>query len=140
MANAIIPMRGLSNPIHRLILLTIVLAGCGGKPSENSDTKYSGHTAMRITHAVRDFPAWLKVYKEVSDSASWISVYVSPDDPNLVTVYELTTSHAEARKKFSSEDMRRAMKRAGVSSEPIINFFDIKYRKTSKSNKVFQVL
>src|SRR6185295_5744467 len=99
-------MKGFSNPIPSIILVMIVLAGCGTMPSSSTETVYSGNTAMRITHSVRDFSEWLKVYNEVADSMALISLYVSPDDPNLVTVYELTASHEDARKKFDSDQMR----------------------------------
>jgi len=132
-------MKGFSNPIPSIILVMIVLAGCGTMPSSSTETVYSGKTAMRITHSVRDFSEWLKVYKEVSDSNSLISLYVSPENPNLVTVYEFTSSHEEARKKFDSEQMRRTMKRAGVSSEPVITYFDIKYRRNASSKKMYRV-
>src|SRR5712671_5127325 len=132
-------MKGLFNPIIRLILLLILVSGCGTKSSNESGTSYSGKTAMRITHSVKDYAVWLKVYMEISDPASWVSTYVSPDDANLVTVYELTENHVEARKRFNSEGMRNLMKRAGVSSEPSITYFDIKYRNLSESNKMYRV-
>ena len=132
-------MKGFSHPIQRFILVMIVLAGCGGKPSKDRGVVYSGNTAMRITHTVRDFSEWLKVYKELADTTALISMYVNPEDPNLVTVYELTTSHEEARKKFDADLMRRKMKRAGVSSEPVITYFEIKYRRNAPSKKIYRV-
>ena len=106
-------MKKLTNPLSGL-LLVFLLANCGSKIS-NEKVVYSGKTAMRITHWVKNYPDWLKVYKKVSDSNSLIGLYVSPDDPNLVTIYELSQSHEQAKKEFSSEETRRIMKRAGVT-------------------------
>lgn len=117
----------------------LFLSGCGSKPSGQPETVYTGKTAMRITHSVRNFSEWLKVYQEVSDSAARISLYVSPEDPNLVTVYEFSASHEDAKKKFSSEQMRKMMKRAGVSSEPVITYFDVKYRRNAPTKKMYRV-
>ncbi len=130
-------MKKLINPLRGL-LLVFLLANCGGKIA-NEKVAYSGKTAMRVTYWVKSYPEWLKVYKEVSDSNSWIGLYVSPDDPNLVTVYELTQSHEQAKKEFSSEEARRNMKRAGVTSEPMISYFDIKYRNLPKSPRMYRV-
>jgi hypothetical protein len=130
-------------------LLFLVALACGSeraKQAENSaafDTvklpAYSGYTAVSVTHSVKDFNAWLKVYSNVSAPESRISVYASPDDPNLVTVFELTKSHKDAKNAFDSERLKKAMFDAGVTSVPIYHYFDVKYRATSKTEKVYRL-
>lgn len=122
-----------------LLILVLIFSGCTKKSGWQETTVYSGKTATRLTHWVRDYSNWYNVYREVSDSNAWIGVYVSPDDPNLVTVYELTSSHEDARKFFNSEEMRRIMRKSGVTSEPVITYFDITYRTIPKSNKMYRV-
>ena len=133
-----------------VVILLIFTAGCGGKNSnqqaENSAAfdsvklpSYSGYTAVSVTHSVKDFGSWLKVYTSISDPESRISVYASPDDPNLITVFELTKSHKDARHSFDSERLKKALRDAGVTSPPVYRYFDIKYRASSKTDKVYRL-
>ncbi len=133
-----------------VFFLLILAAGCGGKNStkqaENSAAfdsvklpTYSGYTAVAITHSVKDFGSWLEMYLKFSDPESRISVYASPDDPNLITVFEFTKSHKDAKNSFDSEEFKKAMGEAGVTSEPAYRYFDIKYRASSKTDKVYRL-
>jgi hypothetical protein len=124
------------------IFVALILFACGGSPSteESTPVVYSGNTVVGVTHTVKDFAAWLKVYQAKSDSNSRVSLYVSPEDPNLVTVFELTVSHEDAKKMFASEDLKKVMQEAGVSSEPVFMYFDMKYRNMEKSPKKYRVL
>lgn len=136
--------------IISIFFLLILVVGCGGKntnqQTENSAAfdsikapVYSGYTAVQVTHAVKDYRSWLKVYVDVSDPNSRISIYASPDDPNLITVFELTKSHKEARNSFASSDLRTAMQKAGVTSEPVYRYFDVKYRASSATDKIYRL-
>lgn len=129
-------------------MIALVIA-CGG-PSRQSGNKeaafdsvqlspYSGSTAVARTHEVRDFEAYVKVYRSISDPDSRISIFSSPEDPNLITVFELTRSHEEARSAFHSAEFRKALEEEGVTSEPTISFFDVKFRETSPSAKKYRL-
>lgn len=128
----------------------ILVAGCGGgktsSQAENSAAfdsvktpPYSGYTAVAVTHSVKDYHSWLKVYTDVSDPDSRLSVYASPDDPNLITVFELTKSHNDAKNSFSSDNIKKAMLEEGVTSEPVYNYYDIKFRASGKTNKIYRL-
>lgn len=128
----------------------LLINGCGkdGKSRESENAAafdsvkvpvYSGATAIGITHEVKNFDDWLKVYDAESDPQARISVYASPDDPNLVTVFELTKSHADAKNVFASDRIKNAMKVAGVTSEPVYHYYDIKYRSSTKTEKLYRV-
>ena len=125
-------------------------AGCGGGSSskqENNSTAfdtikvpvYSGNTAVAVTHEVKSFDAWYKVYTDESDPQSRLSIFASPDDPNLITVFELTKSHADAKNAFASERIKKAMLEAGVTSEPIFHYYDVKYRMTEATEKNYRL-
>src|SRR5882672_6585172 len=89
------------------ILAALIIWACGGKTSNEAESTpppvYSGNTVMGITHKVKDYAAWLKVYMAKSDSNARVSLYVSPEDPTLVTAFLLTTSHEDAKKMATSE-------------------------------------
>lgn len=133
-----------------VFFLLSLMAGCGGKnstrQSENSAAfdsvklpAYSGYTAVAVTHSVRNYGSWLKVYSTVSNPESRISVYASPDDPNLITVFELTKSHKDAKSAFASSELKKAMLEEGVTSEPVYRFYDIKYRASKKTDKIYRL-
>ena len=102
-------------------------------------TPYSGNTAVALTHEVRDYQAWLKAYQGHSDPDSRISVYASPEDPNLITVFELTKSHEEARTAFQSPEFRETLEAEGVTSEPMLAYFDIKFRISAPTEKKYRL-
>jgi hypothetical protein len=130
-------------------LLLLLAAACGKEQSNQAENSaafdtvklplYSGYTAVSVTHSVKDFSAWLEVYSNVSTPESRISVYASPDDPNLVTVFELTKSHKDAKNAFDSERLKKIMRDAGVTSDPIYHYFDVKYRATTRTEKVYRL-
>ncbi len=126
------------------LLAALIVWACGGNKSNEAESTppvvYSGNTAIRVTHKVNDYPAWLKSYLAKSDSNARISLYVSPDDPNLVTVFMLTVSHEDAKKMAASEDLKKAMQEGGVSSEPEFAYMDIKFRNMDKSPKQYRIL
>lgn len=133
-----------------VISILILSAGCGSrnKSSEAQNSAafdsvkvppYSGYTAVAVTHSVKDYHSWLKVYTDVSDPDSRLSVYASPDDPNLITVFELTKSYTDAKNSFSSENFKKELLDEGVTSEPVLSYFDIKYRASSKTEKTYRL-
>jgi hypothetical protein len=100
---------------------------------------YSGYTAVAVTHSVKDFDSWLKAYTDASEPASRLSIYASPDDPNLITVFELTKSHEDAKNNFTSDKLKEVMRNAGVLGEPKYQYFDVRYRATNPTNKVYRL-
>jgi hypothetical protein len=125
-----------------IVVVALALTNCGTKPSSESPPKavYSGNTAIGIAHSVNNYDEWLKVYKNKSDSNARISIYVAPDDPKMVTVFLLTTNHDDAKKWAASEELKNSMKEAGVTSEPVMSYYDIKWRSMETSTKQFRVM
>jgi hypothetical protein len=131
------------------VALFVTLAGCGTRNSSKEANSaafdsvrvsdYSGFTAVAVTHAVRDYDHWLEVYKDVSDPESRLSILASPDDPHLITVFELTKSHAAAKTEFDSDMIKKAMEEGGVTSEPVIRYYDIKFRTSESSDKTYRL-
>ena len=130
--------------------ILILAAGCsrGNKSSEAENSAafdsvkvppYSGYTAVAVTHSVKDYHSWLKVYTDVSDPDSRLSVFASPDDPNLITVFELTKSYTDAKNSFSSESFKSELLAEGVISEPVLSYYDIKYRASSQTDKIYRL-
>ena len=128
----------------------LLLSACGGKPNkDNSENSaafdsikapvYSGYTAIGVTHLVKDYHEWLDAYISDSDPQSRISVYASPDDPNLITVFELTKSHTDARNTFSSDLLKKEMEKSGVTSVPSLQFYDIKFRSSDQTAKTYRL-
>jgi hypothetical protein len=135
--------------IPGLCLTFLVTSSCGpsgGDPRERGTafdsvklTPYSGSTAVGITYEVRDYDSWLKAYKAHSDPDSRIGIFSGAEDPNIITVLELTRSHEEARASFTSSEFRETLEAEGVISEPVIGYFDIKLRVATPSDKRFRL-
>ena len=83
--------------------------------------------AFVVTHHVADFDAWLAGYDaadEVRRSSGIIgdAANRSIDDPSLAVVYHQAESFDTLQSFLESEDLKVAMKRAGVVSEPQATF------------------
>jgi hypothetical protein len=82
-----------------------------------------------VTHKVKDFDAWLKVYdgEGIATRASQGMVDVvlarGIDDPNLVQVGFDITDMAKAKAAILSEDKKKLMMSAGVMGVPVIQFY-----------------
>lgn len=134
-----------------LVIAASALAfwSCGGSSTDSSSKEaafdsarlnpYSGNTAVAMTHEVKDFEAYVTAYKNLSDPESRISIFSSPEDPNLITVFELTKGHEEARTAFHSSEFREHLEAEGVTTEPQIAFFDIKFRVTTPTEKEYRL-
>jgi len=129
--------------------LFFLLSGCSGTSSQQSENSaafdsvrapsYSGETEVAITHSVKDYKEWLEVYNKNSDPNARVSIYTSSDDPNLITIYELTRSHDDARSAFNSEINKNVRKAAGVNSDPIVTFYDVRYRTDIETDKLYRL-
>ena len=131
------------------LVMFILMVACGGKNSHQAENaaafdsvrlgSYSGYTEVEMTHKVKDYKEWLKVYADRSDPDSRLSIFASPEDPNLITIFELTNSHEAARNAFSSQQFAEVMRDEGVTSEPIFNYYDIRFRESGKTNKLYRL-
>ena len=88
------------------------------EPMEEEAPTFSGKTVVGVVHSVADLAAWVAVYEEVSTPEARIAYYKNVDNPDEIVVFELTTSHEEAKEGFASEDLKATMERAGVNSPP----------------------
>lgn len=142
----------LMNPLRAFsfwMLASVLLFACGGpgKKSGNKETAfdsvkislYTGSTAVSMTHEVKDFEAYVKAYRSLSDPDSRISIFSSPEDPNLITVFELTQGHEQARSAFHSAEFRQSLEAEGVTTEPTFAFFDVKFRVTTPTEKKYRL-
>ncbi len=84
---------------------------------------------MIVRHKVADFNNWKKVFDEMGATRAthgWIRHEVLRDaaDPNLVTVVNKMKSIDGAKAYGTSPDLKDAMQRAGVISQPDISFLE----------------
>ncbi len=123
----------------------LMMTACGGSSGEYEETEseepteettasemeeespYSGETAIGVVHNVEDYETWYAAYDKDSDPKSRIGIFLGVEDPSLLVVFQFTTSHEDAKKEFASEDLKNVMKEAGVSSEPVFTYYDMKY-------------
>ncbi len=83
--------------------------------------------AMIVSHHVEDFDAWLAGYDaadELQRSNGIIghAANRSMDDPSAVVVYHQAESFDTLRSFLRSDELRAAMKKAGVVDEPEVTF------------------
>ncbi len=102
-------------------------AETGMEEATESESAYSHKTVMRVVHEVEDYAKWNVGYQGKSDPAARISVYVNVDNPSEVTVFEFTKSHEDAMAFIQSEEIKNAMEEFGVTSEPVVTLYDMKY-------------
>ena len=82
-----------------------------------------------VRHKVKDFAAWKPIFDEHSAARKAGGsrggyVFRSADDPQEVLVLLEWDSLEKGRQFTQSEDLRKAMERAGVSDRPDIYFMD----------------
>jgi hypothetical protein len=132
-----------------------VLVSCGGGGKEYSEEAdateeapegaeeegptYSGNTAVGVVHSVADLAKWIEVYEEGVDPNAHISYYVNVDNPDEIVVFNLTTSHAEAKEGFADDEMKATMERAGVTSEPVFTYYDMQYMNQTATEATYRV-
>ncbi|RPI24891.1 MAG: hypothetical protein EHM57_02195 [Actinobacteria bacterium] len=84
--------------------------------------------AMIIRHRVEDFDNWLARYDaagELQQSGGIIGHAANRglDDPSLVIVYHQAESFDTLRSFLRSDELRAAMKEAGIVSDPEVTFY-----------------
>jgi len=82
-------------------------------------------THLIVRHAVDDYAAWRSVYDSVEDlrrgfGCTRAAVLTDPGDKNDVYVVHEFPSLEQARDYAASDDLRAAMRKAGVSGPPRI--------------------
>jgi len=103
------------------------------------ESAFSQETAYGITHSVTNYEEWYKVYEKTSDPAGRVGIIVSLDDPNVITVFEWSESHEAAKEWLNSEELKEAMSKAGVSSDPEIVYYDMKYMSSDENNDPYRL-
>lgn len=84
-----------------------------------------------VTHRVKDFDAWLKVYDGEGTANRAAQGLVARalargiDDPNMVLISFVVTDMAKAKARIASEDLKKIMMDAGVEGPPQINFYTV---------------
>ena len=84
---------------------------------------------VEVTHKVKDFDAWLKVYdgegKEKRASEGMVDCVLARnvDDPNIVNLVFMISDMAKAKAAIMSEEKKKLMMSAGVEGKPRILFF-----------------
>lgn len=82
-----------------------------------------------ITHKVKDFDAWLKVFdaegsaKRASDGLVDVVLARGVEDSNLVHIVFDITDMAKARASMNSAEKKKLMMSAGVEGTPKIEFY-----------------
>lgn len=84
---------------------------------------------VEVTHKVKNFDAWLKVYdgegtaKRASDGLVDVVLARGVDDSNMVKLVFDITDLAKAKASMSSESKKKLMMSAGVEGKPNIEFY-----------------
>jgi hypothetical protein len=84
---------------------------------------------VMITHKVKDFDAWVKVYdgegtaKRASEGMADAVLARGIDDPNLVQIVFDIKDMAKAKAALFSEEKKKLMTSAGVEGKPVITFY-----------------
>lgn len=113
-------------------------AGVIGKPEftyydviRNDTTKIDQKDRLMVTHRVKDFDAWLKVYdaegtaKRLEEGFIDRGLARSIDDPNMVAIVFAITDMKKAKENINSEPKKKLMKDAGVVGAPDMFFYKI---------------
>lgn len=84
-----------------------------------------------VTHRVKDFDAWLKVYdgegaaNRANEGLVDRALARGIDDPNMVLISFVVTDMAKAKARIASEDLKKIMMDAGVEGPPQISFYTV---------------
>ena len=113
-------------------------AGVIGKPEfayydviRNDNSKTDIKDRLMVTHRVKDFDAWLKVYddegttKRMEEGLIERGMARSLEDPNIVTVVFAISDVEKAKASISSEAKKKMMTESGVEGAPQIFYFKL---------------
>jgi hypothetical protein len=86
---------------------------------------------MAITHHVKDFGAWMKVFDAEGDSARRANGLITRgiarnlEDSNTVSILFEVSDLAKAKARSSSPELKKIMTDAGVDSPPTVRWFKL---------------
>ncbi|HTE29649.1 MAG TPA: hypothetical protein VK666_04695 [Chryseolinea sp.] len=95
----------------------------------NEDSKINTKDRIMVTHKVKDFDAWVKVYdgegkaRRASEGMVDRVLARGIDDPNIVHIVFAVTDMVKAKAAINSEAKKKLMKSAGVEGVPTIEFY-----------------
>ncbi|MEO5572461.1 MAG: hypothetical protein ABIT08_12995 [Bacteroidia bacterium] len=84
---------------------------------------------VRISHRVKDFDAWLKVYEDEGKESRAVNGLIDRslsrgiDDPNMVTIVFAISDMEKAKARMNSTELKALMLGAGVEGPPTILFY-----------------
>jgi quinol monooxygenase YgiN len=93
------------------------------------NSKMDTKDMVTVTHKVKDFDAWLKVYdgegKATRASEGMVDRVLARnvDDPNMVHIVFAVTDMAKAKAAINSDAKKKLMMSAGVEGKPDIEFY-----------------
>ena len=112
--------------------------GVVGKPEffyydviRNDPTEITQKERLMVTHRVKDFDAWLKVYdaegivKRMEEGFIDRGMARSMDDPNMVALVFAVTDMKKAKTNINSEAKKKLMMDAGVEGTPEMFFYKL---------------
>jgi hypothetical protein len=112
--------------------------GVTGKPEffyydviRNDPTQIDQKDRLMVTHRVKDFDAWLKVYdaegiaKRMEEGFIDRGLARSIDNPNMVALLFAITDMKKAKTNITSEAKKKLMMDAGVEGAPEMFFYKI---------------
>ncbi|WP_035673170.1 hypothetical protein [Flavobacterium sp. 83] len=97
----------------------------------NDASKIDQKDRLMVTHRVKDFDAWLKVYdaegttKRLEEGFIDRGLARSIDDPNIVAIVFAITDMKKVKENIKSEAKKKLMKDAGVVGAPEMFFYKI---------------
>ena len=113
-------------------------AGVIGKPEftyyeviRNDNTQIDQKDRLMVTHRVKDFDSWLKVYdaegttKRMEEGLIDRGLARSTDDANMVTIVFAITDMKKAKENITSEAKKKLMMDAGVEGAPQMFFYKV---------------
>jgi hypothetical protein len=95
------------------------------------DSKINIRERLMVTHHVKDFDAWLKVYdaegltKRMEEGFIDRGMARNLDDPNMVTVVFAISDLEKAKASISSEEKKKMMMDAGVEGDPQMFYYKL---------------
>lgn len=95
------------------------------------DPEMKEKTWVEITHRVKDFDAWLKVYDgegtatRAAEGLYDVALARGVDDPNLVHIVFDIKDLAQAKASISSDKKKALMMGAGVEGPPVIKYYTL---------------
>ena len=97
----------------------------------NDTTSIETKDRLMISHHVKDFDAWLKVFDSEGKESRATSGLIDRgsargvDDPNTVYVLFAVTDLAKAKARSASPELKKLMTDAGVDGPPSADFYKL---------------